>query len=107
LCSDTSDRWINGLLYGHDKYVGPIGFAAESFHPNQEGQDAIARYFLAHYTDGHGGLLVGNPSSAGSALRHVSTSTSVVRLYRNGYRVPRSHSRQYAARRTPIRAVSR
>jgi lysophospholipase L1-like esterase len=62
LCSDTDDRWINGLLFGDDIHVGPIGFAFESFHPNQRGHDAIARYVVSRYTDGNGGLLTSNPA---------------------------------------------
>jgi hypothetical protein len=64
LCSDTSDRWINGLLFGHDFYAGPIGFASESFHPNQKAHDAIARYFVNHYTDGQGDILVSNTTTS-------------------------------------------
>jgi lysophospholipase L1-like esterase len=61
LCSASDDRWINGVRGGDDEGV----FGKESFHPNQRGHDAIADYFLAHYTDGNGRLLVSNPDPSG------------------------------------------
>lgn len=59
LCSDGGQRWINGVRGGDDALLGLVG--NESFHPNQFGHDAIAQYFIDHYTDGSGRLLMGNP----------------------------------------------
>ncbi len=59
ICS--KDPWINGLRGGND--VG-LAFAAESFHPNQSGHQAIAEYFKSHYTDGNGHLTFANPPAA-------------------------------------------
>jgi lysophospholipase L1-like esterase len=56
LCSP--DPWINGARFGDDKY---IFVANESFHPNQKAHDAIAAYFMEHYTDGANRLLATNP----------------------------------------------
>lgn len=72
LCSDTDDRWINGIVPGDDIDAGPLDrIAFESFHPNQKAHDAIARYFVDHYTDGLGGLLVSSP-----AFKPLKTSKS-------------------------------
>lgn len=60
VCSD--DPWINGLRLGDDDWFT----ARESFHPNQRGHDAIATYFMDHYTDGNGQLLLRNPVAASS-----------------------------------------
>jgi len=56
ICS--SDSWINGVRWGNDKFA-VIG--DESFHPSQRAHDAIASYFVDHYTDGSGRLLISNP----------------------------------------------
>lgn len=62
LCSDTDDRWINGLVGGDDRKIDSGEWIGnESFHPNQKAHDAISRYFIAHYTDGAGRLSVHNP----------------------------------------------
>lgn len=55
VCSD--EPWINGVRFGDDEWI--IG--NESFHPSQKAHDAITTYFLDHYTDGSGRLLVRNP----------------------------------------------
>ncbi|HEX8093941.1 GDSL-type esterase/lipase family protein [Jatrophihabitans sp.] len=55
----TSDPWINGLRLGSDNF---LHIATESFHPNQKAHDAIAKYFLAHYTDGKAHLTFANPA---------------------------------------------
>jgi lysophospholipase L1-like esterase len=60
----TSDAWINGARVGNDKF-GVV--ANESFHPNQYGHDAIASYFIAHYTDGH--RLIGADPNASDPIR--------------------------------------
>ncbi len=51
----------------------------ESFHPNQRGHDAIASWFLDHYTDGVGNLLVDDPAPAvsGSSLSQPSARTGL------------------------------
>jgi lysophospholipase L1-like esterase len=59
LCSDTSQRWINGVRGGDDALGALVG--SESFHPNQYAHDAIARYFIDHYTNGAGRLVVADP----------------------------------------------
>jgi len=56
VCSD--EPWINGLRGGDDTW---FGVGNESFHPNQDAHDAIARHFLDHYTDGAGTLLATPP----------------------------------------------
>ena len=62
LCSDTDDRWINGFVDGDDIDLGfGIWKGSESFHPNQKGHDAIARYFVDRYTNGAERLTVQNP----------------------------------------------
>jgi hypothetical protein len=57
LCS--TDPWVNGLT-GGDDILGLVG--NESFHPRRAAHDAITRYFMDHYTDGHGGLTFTNPA---------------------------------------------
>jgi lysophospholipase L1-like esterase len=57
----SPDEWINGVRLGDDSWYGK---GKESFHPNQKAHDAIATYFLDHYTDGNGQLLVQNPEPA-------------------------------------------
>jgi hypothetical protein len=57
ICSD--EAWINGLRGGTDRFNA---IANESFHPNQNGHDAIAKFFTDHYTDGNGQLIAGNPA---------------------------------------------
>jgi hypothetical protein len=64
LCA--ADEWINGLSK-------PI---AESYHPNQDGHDAIERYVVAHYTDGRGGLIVHNPPYSGNPLRPATVGAT-------------------------------
>jgi lysophospholipase L1-like esterase len=59
ICAD--DNWINGLRPGDD-ILGVIG--NESFHPNQRAHDAIARFFVDHYTDGNGQLLMSDPAQS-------------------------------------------
>lgn len=54
----AADRWVNPGRFGDDFLL--IG-GNESFHPNQKGHDAIARFFFDHYTDGAGRLLLANP----------------------------------------------
>ena len=62
LCSDTDDRWINGLVGGDDRKIDSGEWIGnESFHPNQKAHDAISRYFIARYTDGAGRLSIHNP----------------------------------------------
>ncbi len=77
VCSsaDADDKMINGLRGGNDNLV--IG--NESFHPNQRGHDAIASWFLDHYTDGVGNLLVDDPAPAvsGSSLSQPSARTGL------------------------------
>jgi lysophospholipase L1-like esterase len=55
----SPDEWINGVRLGDDSWYGK---GNESFHPNQKAHDAIASYFIDHYTDGAGHLLVENPA---------------------------------------------
>jgi lysophospholipase L1-like esterase len=57
----SPDEWINGARLGDDSWYGK---GKESFHPNQKGHDAITTYFIDHYTDGAGHLLVKNPDPA-------------------------------------------
>lgn len=57
----SSDEWINGARLGDDSWFGK---GNESFHPNQKAHDAIATYFLDHYTDGNGQLVIQNPEPA-------------------------------------------
>ncbi|MGC1853739.1 MAG: GDSL-type esterase/lipase family protein [Solirubrobacterales bacterium] len=59
ICS--SDPWINGARLGDDAWWRK---GNESFHPNQKAHDAITTYFLDHYTDGNGQLVVKNPEPA-------------------------------------------
>lgn len=73
LCSEGGGRYINGLRGGDDAVGGTVG--NESFHPNQAGHDAIAKYFLENFTDGHGHLTVGrvaptpeSPASSNPAI---------------------------------------
>jgi lysophospholipase L1-like esterase len=54
----SSDAWINGARLGDDSWYRK---GNESFHPNQKAHDAIASYFIDHYTDGNKHLLVANP----------------------------------------------
>lgn len=54
----TSEPWFRGLSF-------PI---VASFHPTQFAHDAIARYFRDHYTDGHGDLLIHNPTFLGNPI---------------------------------------
>jgi lysophospholipase L1-like esterase len=56
VCSGDG-RWINPGRWGDDEFV--IG--NESMHPNQSAHDAIAQFFIDHYTDGAGRLLLTNP----------------------------------------------
>lgn len=64
LCA--ANEWINGLSR-------PV---VESYHPNQDGHDGIARYVTNHYTDGHGGLIVHNPPYAGNPLRPATVGAT-------------------------------
>ena len=54
----SSDAWINGARVGDDSWYRK---GNESFHPNQKAHEAIASYFIDHYTDGNKHLLVTNP----------------------------------------------
>lgn len=56
----SADPWINGLRLD----IADRAAARESFHPNQKAHDAIAGYFIDHYTDGSGRLLLRNPAAA-------------------------------------------
>jgi uncharacterized delta-60 repeat protein len=56
----TDHPWINGLQTGDHQIAGLIG--SESFHPTQTGHDHIAAYFMDHYTDGAGTVLLRNPA---------------------------------------------
>lgn len=57
----SSKAWINGARLGDDAWWRK---GNESFHPNQKAHDAITTYFLDHYTDGNGQLVVRNPEPA-------------------------------------------
>lgn len=64
ICSP--EPWINGLRAGDDRakfwiFSPPKVVANESFHPNQNAHDAIAKLFIDHYTDGAGNLIFSNP----------------------------------------------
>lgn len=63
VCSDGKPRLINGIRTGND--TGPFRlFGKESFHPNEAGHDAVARFFLDPsngFIDGNRRLLVHNP----------------------------------------------
>lgn len=57
----SPDEWINGVRLGDDSWYRK---GKESFHPNQKAHGAIASFFIDHYTDGNGQLLVRNPAPA-------------------------------------------
>ena len=54
----TAGEYVNGLRSGDD--IGGV-LGNESFHLNERGHAATAKYFLDHYTDGHGHLTFTNP----------------------------------------------
>lgn len=58
----SAEPWINGIRLGNDRIWGwiPKGVANESIHPNQKAHDAIAAFFMTHYTDGNGNLTFTN-----------------------------------------------
>lgn len=59
VCSE--EPWINGARLGDDSWWRK---GNESFHPNERAHDAITTYFIDHYTDGSGQLIVKNPEPA-------------------------------------------
>jgi hypothetical protein len=58
LCTDQP--WFNEAVSGDDAVGGFVG--NESFHPKAEAHAAIAKFFIDHYTDGHGRLTFTNPA---------------------------------------------
>ncbi len=70
----ASDPWVNGLI------AGIYGVDPESFHPNVAAHQAIAQYFLDHYTDGSGNLLVANPEPSAPIRPEVGQSLHLATL---------------------------
>jgi hypothetical protein len=61
ICShpdDSSQEWANGVMGGSDIF-GAVSNG--SFHPNKLAHDAITKFFIDNYTDGHGTLTFVNP----------------------------------------------
>jgi hypothetical protein len=72
VCSD--DPWVNGIM------PGIYGVEPESLHPNVAAHQAIARYFIDHYTDGRGNLLVANPEPSAPIRPAVGQSMHLATL---------------------------
>jgi hypothetical protein len=65
------DPWVNGII-AYD--------TQQSFHPNPRAHEAVASYFIDHYTDGQGNLLVANPPPSGTIRPNVGHSLRLATL---------------------------